>query len=197
MDVVVPITIRFELAAAGRDRHCASDVDFPTASATLSGVGVAYKLVRALGQSYSSTSQVSASYRAFMLSALCYVALGTVADVVPLVGENRVLVHYGLRAFSHTTNPGLRALKEVAGIGDRPLLASDIAFKLAPILNAAGRLGDARRALELLVCRDAGEAAILVRALVATNQTPPYRMNAAAARAQIDEWVARNCDLGR
>ena len=77
--------------------------------------------------------------------------LSTIADVMPLVAENRWIVHAGLQALRTTPRAGLRALLEVAGLGDAPLEADDVAFALAPRLNAAGRLDHARLALELLL----------------------------------------------
>jgi single-stranded-DNA-specific exonuclease len=85
------------------------------------------------------------------------VALGTVADIVPLVGENRIFVRHGLVELAATRRPGLVALKSVIGLEGK-LSASDIGFKFGPRLNAAGRLDTARRSYELLVARKAGEA---------------------------------------
>lgn len=86
-------------------------------------------------------------------SHLDLVALATVADIVPLVGENRLLVRHGLAELARTTRPGLVALKKMAGL-DGKLAASDIGFRLGPRLNAAGRLDTARHAFDLLVARD-------------------------------------------
>ncbi len=79
---------------------------------------------------------------------MAWVTIGTICDVMPLIGENRILVRYGLHAISHSTNPGLRALLDVAGIGDRPITPRDISFRLGPRINAAGRVsprGDVHR----------------------------------------------------
>jgi single-stranded-DNA-specific exonuclease len=103
-------------------------------------------------------------------------ALGTVADVAPLVGENRTLVALGLRALAEPRSPGLRALMAVAGVR-APVAAADVAFRLAPRLNAAGRLGAADAALELLMTRDAGRAERLARELHELN----------AERQQVEE----------
>ncbi len=97
------------------------------------------------------------------------VALGTVADLVPLTGENRILVRKGLEELARTQHPGLRALKEVAGVNGAPT-AYDIGFKLGPRLNAAGRLDTARASLDLLTTRDVDHAAHLAQQLNRQNQ---------------------------
>jgi len=103
----------------------------------LSGVGVAYALVRALARSGSPFTRPDTP---FVEQLLGFVALGTVADVVPLVGENRTLVAAGLKALRKTTHVGLRALAEIAKISLADLDAGHIGFALAPRLNAPGRL---------------------------------------------------------
>jgi single-stranded-DNA-specific exonuclease len=82
------------------------------------------------------------------------VAIGTIADLAPLFEENRVLVHSGLRELKRCQRPGLRALCEIVGLDEGPTCASDVAFRLAPRLNAPGRLGDAAEALSLLIETD-------------------------------------------
>jgi len=98
------------------------------------------------------------------------VALGTVADLVPLVGENRILVAAGLREIASLRRPGLAALAAVAGIAPGSFAASDVSFKLAPRLNAAGRLGDSQLAFDLLLAADSNEAARLAAALDDLNR---------------------------
>ena len=116
----------------------------------LAGVGVAFKLVQALARAGLKTSVPSRAL-------LDMVVLGTVTDVAPLDGENRVLVKHGLEALNKTERPGLRALIEVAGQRG-PLNCRSISFGLGPRINAAGRLDDAIRAYHLLLCDDAGIA---------------------------------------
>lgn len=121
----------------------------------LAGVGVSFKLAYALVKRgrEAGRSQAAIDLRRY----LDLVALGTVADIVPLQEENRIFVRHGLQALATTEKLGLRALIRVAGVG-AVVDAHDIGFKLGPRLNAAGRLGDALFALELLRTRDATRA---------------------------------------
>lgn len=108
----------------------------------LAGVGVAFKLVKALAFKMSVETK--------QLSLLGLVALGTVADVVSLTGENRSLVKFGIKEINDTPNIGLKSLMKEAAIFDRKINSSDIGYILAPRINAAGRMGDAMIAVELL-----------------------------------------------
>ncbi|MBE3097432.1 MAG: single-stranded-DNA-specific exonuclease RecJ [Planctomycetes bacterium] len=116
----------------------------------LSGAGIALKLAWAIGQKLSERQRVSDPFREFLIAATGLAALGTIADVVPLVGENHVLASFGLRALAGTKHPGILALVQVAGLAERALDADHIGFMLGPRLNAAGRMGHAREAVELL-----------------------------------------------
>jgi single-stranded-DNA-specific exonuclease len=117
----------------------------------LCGAGVAFKLAWALCQRASQSKKVAPRMRHFLLQAVGLVSLGTVADVVPLVDENRVLVRHGLVSLRERPSLGIAALAGLAGLDPRSSLASeDVAFKLAPRLNAAGRLGQATLGVELL-----------------------------------------------
>ncbi|HQU41846.1 MAG TPA: single-stranded-DNA-specific exonuclease RecJ, partial [Pirellulales bacterium] len=119
--------------------------------AGLSGAGVAFKLAWALCQQASGAKKVGEAMRNYLLSAVGLAALGTVADMVPLVDENRVLVQHGLASLKQRPGLGLAALMRLAQIDRKPALDSeDIGFVLAPRLNAAGRLGQAQLAVELL-----------------------------------------------
>ena len=116
----------------------------------LSGAGVAFKVAWAMAQDLCGNSRVNPEYRDFLLDATALAALGLVADIVPLVGENRIIASFGLRHLCHTQNPGLQALIEVSGLaGKRSYDEYDVGFLLAPRLNAVGRLGHARLAVEL------------------------------------------------
>lgn len=126
----------------------------------LSGVGVAFKLCQALWH-----RRTGLDYR----EDLDIVALGTIADVVPLVGENRIIVRKGLRKMEESPNLGIEALIKVAGLEGRKLNAGHIGFTLAPRLNAAGRVTHATRAVELLTTTDPQVAVAIAEELQATN----------------------------
>ncbi|MCX7702057.1 MAG: single-stranded-DNA-specific exonuclease RecJ [Gemmataceae bacterium] len=117
----------------------------------LSGAGVAFKVAWALAQKVSGGERVAGHLREFLLDAVALAAIGLIGDVMPLREENRVLVKHGLNRLRTAPLPGLRALVEASGISlEKPLRAEDVAFKLAPRLNAAGRLGCARLVVDLL-----------------------------------------------
>jgi single-stranded-DNA-specific exonuclease len=137
----------------------------------LCGVGVAFKLAWAICARLGDGKKASPKMREFLLSAIGLAAIGTIADVVPLVDENRILVHFGLASLVERSNPGLKALLRVAGLADRAALqAEDVAFGLAPRINAAGRLGQARLAVELLTTSDPERAAALATYLDELNK---------------------------
>jgi single-stranded-DNA-specific exonuclease len=142
-----------------------------SANPDLSGAGVALKVAWALAQRVSGTPRVSQAYRDFLLDATALAALGLIADVVPLTGENRIITSYGLRHLGHSTNPGLQALLEVANLaGKKSYDDYDVGFMLAPRLNAVGRMGHARLAVELFTQADAARARELAATLDAENR---------------------------
>ena len=129
----------------------------------LAGVGVAFKLVHALFRERAREAQVN--------SFLKIVAIGTVADVAKLTGENRAIVALGLHDLVKATNPGLRALMEVCGCGDGSgMTAYDIGFRVGPRINAAGRMDAARAVVELFSTRERAEAMRLATNLDSRNQ---------------------------
>lgn len=141
----------------------------------LCGAGVALKICQAL-QGMTGVKKK-----------LDLAALATVADLVPLQGENRVIVHEGLRCMENTSRPGLKALIASSGI-QPPLTADDLAFRLGPRLNAAGRLGDARLGVHLLLTPDSAKAAYISGLLEEANRTRQNleREMTASALTQLD-----------
>jgi single-stranded-DNA-specific exonuclease len=153
-----------------------SEYPFPE----LCGTGVVYKLGQAL---FGVDSEVPKRH-------LDLVALATIADVVPLVDENRALASAGLRALARTQKPGLQALMRAAGVDPATVDAGACGFRLGPRINAAGRLGHPRAALELLLTDDADEARRLAATLEELNrerQAVEARIFREAA-AQVEEW---------
>jgi single-stranded-DNA-specific exonuclease len=126
----------------------------------LSGAGVAYKLAEAL---FGGGSQKAREY-------LDLVALGTIADVVPLKGENRILAREGLKRLRYETRPGLRALMDIARVKSEKLTCRDIAFALGPRINAMGRTGSADKALGLMLCDNESEGTRLSRIMDRENR---------------------------
>ncbi len=126
----------------------------------LSGVGVAFKLAAAL----------SGDQEAVLREYTDMVCLGTVADVMPLQGENRVFVARGLESLSHTKRPGIAALMAESGCAPESISASSIGFMLAPRINAAGRMGQIDLAIELFLTEDPATAASVARQLCDLNR---------------------------
>ena len=148
----------------------------------LAGVGVAFKLVDALFRRQGRESQVNAFLK--------IVAIGTVADVAKLTGENRTIVALGLQDLPRATNPGLRALMEVAGCGEG-MTAYDIGFRLGPRINAAGRMDAARAVVELFGTRDIEEARRLALHLDSRNrERKEFRANRRAGDYELESNAA-------
>jgi len=137
------------------------DCDYPFKD--LAGVGVALKLAQALLESNGYEKQAWHDY----LDLTC---LGTIADIVPLYSENRILVKHGLSRLANTTKPGIQALIGVSGISKDVLGTNEVGFRLAPRLNAAGRIGSPDLAVRLLLTGDAGEARELANELHTGNK---------------------------
>jgi len=136
----------------------------------LCGAGVAFKLAWALCKKACGSDRVSAPLREVLMDAVAFASLGTVADVVPLHAENRIFVRHGLARLKQQPPTGLRALLETANLHAKPALtATDIGFAIAPRLNAAGRLGSARLAVELLTTPSPQRALDLARWLEQQN----------------------------
>jgi single-stranded-DNA-specific exonuclease len=129
---------------------------------SLSGCGVGFKLIQGLARRIGNESMITAY--------LDFVTLATTADIVPLVGENRILVKMGLQAINASPRPGIKALIESAGLRLGSITTGQIVFALAPRINAVGRLGDATRAVRLLTCTDPEEAGELAQVLEEENR---------------------------
>ena len=180
------------VAVAIVNPHVVSDDS--TESVDYSGAGVAFKVAEALSDTAG---------REFPEKLLPLAALGTIADIVPLVSENRSLVREGLRELSQTNLPGLRALLDISrapGASGRPT-AELISFYVAPRLNAPGRMGDAEPSLQILSTDDASEASALAERLDADNQKRRALSEQAWEHASTqfdigsdDPIVAVNCD---
>ncbi|MBN2684844.1 MAG: single-stranded-DNA-specific exonuclease RecJ [Pontiellaceae bacterium] len=134
----------------------------------LAGVGVAFKLAHALVLSGSERAEIN-DVRSVLRSVLDLVALGTVTDIVPLVGENRTLVRHGLLQMESTEWVGMQALKEVAAIKGE-LNTGHLGFQLGPRINAAGRIGEPEQAVRLLTTDDFAEARTIAKLLDRDNQ---------------------------
>ena len=127
----------------------------------LAGVGVAFKLVCAMeGDDGSEMLEYYSDL----------VALGTIADMVPLRGENRCIVRRGLESLRHTQNMGLAALVSACGLAEKEITSGSVAFLLAPRMNAAGRLGHVEKAVELLLCEEEEKAAALAEEICGYNK---------------------------
>jgi len=133
----------------------------------LTGVGVAFKLVQAL-LAHQPTGNGPSDR--LLQSYLKMVAIGTIADVVPLTGENRVIAHFGLQGLSKPVHPGLSALLNEAGLNGREITAGDVGFRIAPRLNAAGRMENARDVIDLFTTSDAGAAREIAARLEGLNR---------------------------
>jgi len=152
----------------------------------LAGVGVAFKLVQAL---QAAAGKPERGQEKWLLD---LVAMGTICDVVPLVGENRALASFGLRVLRRTRRVGLRALAEVAGVDIARITAHEVGFGLGPRMNAAGRLEHAAGSLELVMTDDPARAVELAAELEALNQR--RRSDQAAILAQAEAMAADHAD---
>ncbi|MBN1516501.1 single-stranded-DNA-specific exonuclease RecJ [Candidatus Sumerlaeota bacterium] len=157
---------------------------------TLAGCGVAYKLVHAMLRELNIDEKKA---RGFLFSLLDLVALGTVADIVPIQGENRSIVKHGLERLSKSTKPGVQALLRVAGCENRPMTAGIISFFLTPRLNAAGRMDHASLAVDLMTTDDPAEAERLALRLDELNAQRRELEQEILLEAQ--EAIHKQCNL--
>ncbi|MCL1964422.1 MAG: single-stranded-DNA-specific exonuclease RecJ [Firmicutes bacterium] len=149
----------------------------------LCGAGVAFKLGQALFGMEAA------------MPLLELAALATVADIVPLLGENRIIVRHGLECLQHTRRPGLHALISVSGLDGKVITAGHVGFQLGPRINAGGRLRDAGRNVELLITKDTALARRIAEELHEEN-VRRQRMEADIL-GEADAWVKENVDFLR
>ncbi len=140
-----------------------SGCEYPCKS--LCGAGIAFKLAQALME----RRLVHRDQSQLLLSFMKIAAIATIADSVPLVGENRVIASLGLNALRSAVNPGLKALLEVARLGGKPLHAGEVGFRIAPRINAAGRMDIAKDVIELFSIKDAVRAREIAQRLDKLN----------------------------
>ncbi len=136
----------------------------------LAGVGVAFNLICALRKEMRPLGLWKKGREPNLKEFLDLVALGTIADMVPLLDENRVFVHFGVKELQRAKRPGLRALMKVGNHASGPLDVRSVSFVLAPRINAAGRLGCPQKALDLLLAEDEGEAFSIAQELDGENR---------------------------
>ena len=143
------------------------DCGFPAKN--MAAVGVAFNLIVALRQDLRKRGMFLKNSEPNLREMLDLVALGTVADIVPLLDENRIITHFGLSELSAGRRPGIAALKEVAGLLGNRVTAGQVAFRLAPRINAVGRLSSAVHGVKLMTTRSYSCALELARELDRTN----------------------------
>jgi len=158
----------------------------------LCGAGVAFKLAWAIATRASGSKQVTPRLREMLLRGIGLATLGTVADVVPLLDENRIIVRRGLECLRTRGGPGLAKLLELASLHEKRALESeDVAFRLAPRLNAAGRFGEAAKGIELLTTADAARAESLasyVHELNTRRETEERSILLAATKQALEQF---------
>lgn len=156
--------------------------DCPYPEKNLCGAGVAFKLVQAL---LATLGWPAEKVRRVSLSFLKLAAIATVADVVPLTGENRIIVYHGLAGLGSVRNPGLRALLDVAGFPPESVPTSrQVAFQIAPRMNAAGRMDTAKAVVEMFLTDDEARARDLAKQLQDRN----------AERQQVEAAIRETCE---
>ena len=145
----------------------------------LCGGGVIFKLIQAVSLLLELDDDLIHQY-------IDLITLGTAADIVPLTDENRIIVKHGLKSLSKTKRPGLRALLEVSGLGEKELTVGRLLFWAAPRINAAGRLGDANRAVQLMTTENLPESLKLARELDEEN-----RQRQDLQQSMVDEAIMK------
>ncbi len=160
------------------------DCNYPFDS--LAGVGVVFKLVMALRKTLREQGFFAGASIPNLKRYLDLVALGTIADMVPLTGENRIIAKYGLKELTEGDRVGIKALKDVCGLAGEAITSQLVAFRLAPRINAPGRLSRAARSVELLTTADYDEAHAIALILEQEN----------TQRQQLESRIVREaCEL--
>ncbi len=154
----------------------------------LAGVGVALKLCHALAKKTGKPETFWTAY-------LDLAAVGTAADIVPLIGENRTIAQLGFEQLRRTSNSGLKALIAEQGLSGKPLSTGEVGFQIAPCINAVGRLGDPKRGVELLLTEDPITAARYARELKEANIE--RRAIDKAMQEEAFAWAERHFDPTR
>ena len=139
-----------------------ADCEYPYKE--LSGCGVGFKLL----QAYSAKNNISFDE---LLEYIDLVAVSIASDIVPITGENRILTYFGLKKLEESPCTGLKAIKCISGIEDRPLTVEDVVFRIGPRINAAGRMESGKQAVDLLISQNADEAFVLCDKINTHNQT--------------------------
>ena len=164
------------------------DCDYPCKE--LCGAGVAFKIAQALFAKFKDPTDQARLIPSF----LKMVAIATIADAVPLVGENRIIARLGLDGLRRPVNGGLKALMEVSGLsGGRALAAGDVGFRLGPRINAAGRMDVARDVIELFTCKDPARCKEIAEKLNQLNLERQQEEQRIVA--EIEEQLAAEPDL--
>lgn len=158
----------------------------------LSGAGVAYKLAWRLATMHCASPRITEDLRELLLELLAFAALGSIADVMPLTGENRIIARFGLVRIKHSTVPGLRALVQASGLAKENIDSEHVGFALGPRLNACGRMGHAREAVELFTTAEGDRADEIARELCRLNdrrRSEERRIADHAARVAVERGM--------
>lgn len=159
----------------------------------LSGVGLAFKLAWAVAQTFSPGKRVSHEFRDFLIGSTGLAALGTITDVVPLHGENRIITSFGLKAIQDSRYPGLSALIKMADLESAVLQTNHVGFRIGPRLNACGRIGKAAIAVELLTTKSEKRALEIVMFIDSENKKRQDMQKVILESAK--EKIANDIDL--
>lgn len=167
--------------------------DCPYPFKGISGSGVTMKLAWAVAEGCQSTKKISNAFKEFLLDSLAFATLGTIADMVPLLDENRAIVKFGLDAMRKASNPGIQALIDTSLDKQKEITAEDIAFQIAPRINAAGRLGRSDLAMRLFTTKSRQEAMEIAQELDQLNKTRQdiEKMHSLEAFAQAENLIKK------